>query len=121
MMLPILISVSLAPGSYFFCAAAAVAVSANATNAVKATSFFGATDIVSLPVDVLFCAKCRKSGRSMQASACCAPGKQTSLRHAIAQRERLSGTYTLGCGLHGDNDARRSARRHSALGRLSDQ
>src|ERR1700737_108327 len=107
MMLPILISVSLAPGSYFFCAADTLAVSANATNAVKATSFFGPTDIVSLPVDVLFCAKCRKSGRSMQASACCAQGKQTSLRHAIAQRERLGGTYPLGGGLHGDNDARR--------------
>src|ERR1700730_3583769 len=76
MMLPILISVSLAPGSYFFCAAAALSVSANATKAVKATNFLGPTDIVSLPVDVLFYAKCRKSRRRMQASACSVEASQ---------------------------------------------
>jgi hypothetical protein len=49
MMLPILISVSLAPGSYFFCADAAVAARATAANAVKAMNFLGRTDIVFSP------------------------------------------------------------------------
>src|SRR5438105_2146554 len=37
MMLPILISVSLAPGSYFFCACAGVAIAAAETNDTTAT------------------------------------------------------------------------------------
>src|SRR3954469_3501076 len=37
MMFPILISVSLAPGSYFFCALAAVAIAATETNDNNAT------------------------------------------------------------------------------------
>jgi hypothetical protein len=45
-MLPILISVSLAPESYFFCALAVVAISAAAANAATAAKWFGRTGIV---------------------------------------------------------------------------
>src|SRR5438876_7951524 len=49
MMLPILISVSLAPGSYFFCAWAVVATMAATASAVMATSFCMRTGIVFSP------------------------------------------------------------------------
>src|SRR5258705_9752772 len=54
MMLPILISVSLAPGSYFFCALAAVAVIAATANAARTTSLCIRTGMVSPPLDILF-------------------------------------------------------------------
>src|SRR2546428_509741 len=49
MILPILISVSLAPGSYFFCAWAVVATMAATASAVMATSFCMRTGIVFSP------------------------------------------------------------------------
>src|SRR3981081_691357 len=50
MMLPILISVSLAPGSYFFCALAAVAVMAMAAaHTPSAMNLLVSAAIVSLP------------------------------------------------------------------------
>src|SRR5215510_12685983 len=47
MMFPILISVSLAPGSYFFCALAVVTVAAATTNDTKANWLVRRSDMVS--------------------------------------------------------------------------
>jgi hypothetical protein len=53
--LPILISVSLAPGSYFFCADAAVAaIAAAAANTARVTSFLGRAGIVFSHVAIYF-------------------------------------------------------------------
>src|SRR5690242_6151380 len=69
MMLPILISVSLAPGSYFFCALAAVTVIAAAVaNTAMAIRLLMRAGIASLPLWRFFCRKCRKSGVHWQAS-----------------------------------------------------
>src|ERR1035438_3681165 len=46
MILPILISVSLAPGSYFFCALAGFAIAAASANTVKAIKLRARTGIV---------------------------------------------------------------------------
>src|SRR5439155_6659994 len=54
MMLPILISVSLAPGSYFFCARTPLEVAASIPSAVETTASFFIVDIsVSLPFHLL--------------------------------------------------------------------
>src|SRR5450759_4778700 len=64
MILPILISVSLAPGSYFFCALAAVAIIA-AANAAMATKLRIPAGIVLSPWRfILF--KCRKRARGLR-------------------------------------------------------
>jgi hypothetical protein len=49
MMLPILISVSLAPGSYFFCANAPLEVAASSPNAAETTASFFIVDISVSP------------------------------------------------------------------------
>jgi len=49
MMLPILISVSVAPVSYFFCASAPLEDAAIKANAVESTASFLVADIPSLP------------------------------------------------------------------------
>src|SRR5712672_6019 len=57
MMLPILISVSLAPGSYFFCADAVVAITAaTADNIAAATRFCIRTGIVPSQMVFIFVA-----------------------------------------------------------------
>ncbi len=48
MMLPILISVSVAPVSYFFCASAPLDEAAITASAVESTASFDVTDIPSL-------------------------------------------------------------------------
>src|SRR5450759_3642319 len=67
MMLPILISVSLAPVSYFFCAFAAVAVHAAAANTARATKLLVQAGIVLSPWQFIL-RKSRKSGGRLQAS-----------------------------------------------------
>src|SRR5712664_4470763 len=54
MMLPTLISVSLAPGSYFFCADAAVAAMAAAVSTARATKFLTRAGIVFSPLAIYF-------------------------------------------------------------------
>jgi len=49
MMLPILISVSLAPGSYFFCARTLLEVAASNPNAAETTASFFIVDISVSP------------------------------------------------------------------------
>src|SRR5438552_18529849 len=56
MMLPILISVSLAPGSYFFCAFAVVAIAATETSDTRATRLV----LRSMLSSRLFFAECGK-------------------------------------------------------------
>src|ERR1700687_1889550 len=67
MILPILISVSLAPGSYFFCALAADAAIAAAANTARATRLLARTGIV-LSLWRLILTECRKPGACWQAS-----------------------------------------------------
>src|SRR5947209_19503145 len=50
MMLPILISVSVAPGSYFFCASAGVMATVAAANMARAARLLRRPDIVFSPV-----------------------------------------------------------------------
>src|ERR1700738_4467745 len=54
MILPILISVSLAPGSYFFCASAGLAIAAAIAKSVKAVKWRVRTGIIPLPLGQLF-------------------------------------------------------------------
>jgi hypothetical protein len=52
-MLPILISVSVAPVSYFFCASAPLVVAASKTSAVEAiANLVAITDITFLPLSI---------------------------------------------------------------------
>jgi hypothetical protein len=70
MMLPILISVSLAPGSYFFCADAGAAASAPAVKVAKATTATKRprrSGIVLSLFDVLLLVECRKALVGLQA------------------------------------------------------
>src|SRR3954462_14243151 len=66
MMLPILISVSLAPGSYFFCALAGVAVMAMAAaHPARAMTLLVTRIIVSLPLGVGFLPEVSQATRAL--------------------------------------------------------
>jgi hypothetical protein len=79
MTLPILISVSLAPGSYFFCAFAALAVIAAHT--ATATKLLVRAGIVFSRLHLILI-KCRKSRAGLQAPAYSARPETALLRIA---------------------------------------
>src|SRR6187402_1503020 len=83
MMLPILISVSLAPGSYFFCALAEVATAAATANAVRARKLGTRTGIVFSRLFVL--PHCRKPSAGWQAAAYSARSNRAIVRRRVFQ------------------------------------
>jgi hypothetical protein len=83
MMLPILTSVSLAPGSYFFWALADVAISAAAAKVATAAKCRGRASIVFSPFVVLFCGKFRKSRLHWQGP------RYSARRNSIVARRQL--------------------------------
>src|ERR1700686_864272 len=76
MMLPILISVSLAPESYFFCALAVVAISAAAANAATAAKWFGRTGIVLSRFFVICLEQVSQAARRLASAGLFRPAKR---------------------------------------------
>src|SRR5580698_7086924 len=94
MMLPILISVSLAPGSYFFSARAAVAVIATtAASAAKMTCFLGSAGIVFSRNTLCFVrvSQVGRAGFCTRIALHCGAAHQRRIgQQALGQRHRVA-------------------------------
>src|ERR1700730_16960616 len=116
MILPILISVSLAPASYFFCALAVVAISAAATNAATAAKYFGRASIVFSRFCDLFCCQVSQVALALASAALFRPTKQHCCLPLIVIDLRAGFTASRQAVARARNTCRSAASPHRECG-----